>query len=176
MLNVLQAEQNLTLSQSPTTSASNQLRVSSFFTRSRIDPLSLAACWLVLFKAARHFLSVYLQHHLPELFPRRRLNISRCVFSGGFSGGAEEEEGSLPPTAVRGLTGPPQLSRTWTANVCSVPAFAQSRIPLESPDVDPDVLQWTCSLSSGEEEQIGISNVLRVAPHQIPPAHSTVGQ
>ena len=52
----------------------------------------------------------YLQQHLPALFPlvvsTLGLNISCCVFSGGLSGGAEEEEGSLPPAAVRRLTGP----------------------------------------------------------------------
>lgn len=45
----------------------------------------------------------YLQQHLPALFPPPvsfGLNISRCVISGGFSGRAEKEEGSLPPAAV----------------------------------------------------------------------------
>lgn len=84
-------------------------------TRSRIDPLSLAACWLVQLKAVRQFLPVYLQHRLPELFPRPRLQMSCCVFSGGFSGGAEEEEGSLPPTVVRGLTPPPPHVTELTA-------------------------------------------------------------
>lgn len=157
-------------------------RASSFITRSGIDPLSLAAWWLLLLKAARHFLSVYLQRHLPQLFPRPSLNISRCVFTGGFSGGAEKEEGSLPPSAVRGLTGPPtlptpppKLSRTLTANVCSLPASAQSRIPLESSDVNPDVWRWSCSPFSGGDERSGISNVLQGVPHHIPPARSTVG-
>lgn len=53
----------------------------------------------------------YRQQHLPAVFPPPvsafSPNISRCVFSGGFSGGAEEEEGSLPPAAFRGLTGLP---------------------------------------------------------------------
>lgn len=55
----------------------------------------------------------YLPRHLASL--RRflpsasssRPNVSPPVFSGGFSGRAEKEEGSLPPAAVRGLTGPP---------------------------------------------------------------------
>lgn len=156
------------------------LKASSSITHSGIDPLSLAAWRLVLFKAARRFLSVYLQRHLPELFPRPCLNISRCVFTGGFSGGAEEEEGSLPPSAVRGLTGTPhpptKLSRALTANVCSIPASAQSRITLESPDANPEALRWTCSPFSGEEERSSISKRSpgRSSPDP-PPAHSTVG-
>lgn len=56
----------------------------------------------------------------PSSRPNVSLSLSPRVFSGGFSGRAEEEEGSLPPAAVRGLTGlfmsppppPNQTSRT----------------------------------------------------------------
>lgn len=63
----------------------------------------------------------YLQQHLPALFPllvsTLGLNISCCVFSGGLSGGAEEEEGSLPPAAVRRLTGPLPSDFMWRSQL-----------------------------------------------------------
>lgn len=55
--------------------------------------------------------------------------LSCAVFPGGFSRGAEEEEGSLPQAAVGGLTG---LSLgSFTSDLPRIPrALAQSRIPL----------------------------------------------
>lgn len=54
-----------------------------------------------------YFTALWWIKHLPARFPPQvssfGLNISRCVFSGGFSGCAEKEEGSLPPAAVWGL-------------------------------------------------------------------------
>lgn len=123
------------------------LKVSSFITRPRIGPLSLAACWLVLFKAARHFvclsaapsawaLSSSLFEYLPLCFFRRIFG--RCWRRGRITSTDCCQRTNRSPA--------PQLSRTLTANVCSFPAFAQSWIPLESPDVNPDVLRWTCSV------------------------------
>lgn len=66
-------------------------------------------------KSVVHKAAGYLPQHLPALFPPPASssgpNISLRVFSGGFSGCAEKEEGSLPPAAVRGLKG---LSDTAT--------------------------------------------------------------
>lgn len=90
----------------------------------------------------------YLPQHLPALrsflpaAPSAAPNVSPRVFSGGFSGRAEKEEGSLPPAAVRGLTGlfipppppPPPIYQpfvTFPVRVHSLHALDESRIQLQ---------------------------------------------
>lgn len=123
----------------------------------------------------------YLPQHLASLRcflpapPSSRPNVSPHVFSGGFSGRAEKEEGSLPPTAVRRLTGllmppPPQNHSLHFMHLCDFPSFTlyaldKSRFRLQQVDSKyATVALLTLPSPSGwlKGQHVGISNILLV--------------
>lgn len=134
----------------------------------------------------------YLPQHLPALrsflpaAPSAAPNVSPRVFSGGFSGRAEKEEGSLPPAAVRGLTGlfipppppppPPPLqfiNHLWLSQFVFTLSMLWMKAESscnESSTQSASVALLTLPSPSGwlKGQHVGISNILLVVRHPHP--------
>lgn len=137
-----------------------------------------------------HKAAGYLQQHLPALFPpplspasSSGPNISLRVFSGGFSGHAEKEEGSLPPAAVRGLKGLSDtttlhfIDRLWLSPLVFAPSMlwlkaesswnqsAQSVLLCGGPAHSPQPLRMTLKDDSLVFQTFPWSFITTTSPH-----------